>query len=163
MEQDLGHKLLQKLGSDKRTGGHNMWSREWQNDRVRNTSMSHSIESVGQAEGVRSDRRRRQVTFGIDVAACRTVVPVRHPATRGHKCHLDAEAGEQYSTAGKSVVWDEGRRLLLSKDTELMTIESRRAEMRRPVIVKSMTQQGQRVCLWPVRAFAYKVVLGRVI
>ena len=72
----------------------------------------------------------------------------------------------QYSTAGKSVVWDEGRRLLVSNDTEgkLVTIESRQAEVRRPLMaVKPMTQQGQWVCFGPDDAFAYKVETGRVI
>ena len=79
---------------------------------------------------------------------------------------LDAEAGVQYSTVGKSVVWDEGRCLLVSKDTEgkLMTIESRQAEVRRPLMaVKPMTQRGQWVCFGPDRAFAYKTETGRVI
>ena len=121
---------------DKLAGGHNIWSRNWQGDWVRNKLTSNSIESVGQVVGLRLDRRCRQITFGIDTAACRTVVLARprHPATRGYRCHRDAEAGVQYSTAGKSVVWDEGRRWLVSKDTEgkLMTIESRQAEVRRP-------------------------------
>ena len=113
-----------------------MWSRNWQNDRLRNKLTSHSIESVEQAVGVRSDRRCGQITFGIDTAACRTVVSARHPATRGYRCHWDAEAGVQYSMAGRSAVWDEGRRLLLSRDTEskLMTTESRQAEVRRPLM-----------------------------
>ena len=68
---------------NKLTDGHNTWSRNWQNDLVRDNFTSHSIESVGQAVGVRSDRRCRQIAFGIDTAACRTVVPARHPATRG--------------------------------------------------------------------------------
>ena len=150
----------------KLTGGHNIWSRNSQGDRVRNKLTSHSIESVGQAVGVRSDRRCRQITFGIDTAACRTVVPARQPATRGYRCHWDAEAGVQYSTTGKTVVWDEGRRLLVSKDTEgkLMTSESRQPEARRPLMaVKPMTQQGQWVCFGLDRAFAYKIETGRVI
>ena len=52
-----------------------MWSRNWQNNWVRNKVTSHSIESVGQAVGVRSDERCRQITFGVDTAACRTGVP----------------------------------------------------------------------------------------
>ena len=46
-----------------------------------------------------------------------------------NRCPGDAEARVQHSTVGKSVVWDEGRRLLVSKDTEgkIMTIESRQA------------------------------------
>ena len=59
----------------------------------------------------------------------------------GYRCHWDAEAGVPNSTAGKSVGWDEGRRLLVSKDIEgkLMT-----------------TQQGQSVCFGLDRAFACK-------
>ena len=71
----------------------------------------------------------------------------RHPATRGYRCHWGAEAGVQFSTAGKSVVWDEDRRLLVSLDTEgkPMTIESRQAVVRRPLMaVKPMTQRGFR-------------------
>ena len=82
---------------EKLTGGHNIWSSNWRTDRVRNKS-SRSVESVGQTVGVSSDRRCRQITFGIDTAACRTVVLARHPATRGYRCHWDAEAGAQYST-----------------------------------------------------------------
>ena len=73
---------------NKLTGGHYIWSRNWQNDRVRNKLTSQTIESVGQAVGVRSHRRCRQITLRIDTAACRTVVPARHPATRGDRCHL---------------------------------------------------------------------------
>ena len=111
---------------------------------MRNKLTGHSIESVGQPVGVRSDNRCGQITFGVDTAACRTVVPATHPATRGYRCHWSAEAGVPFSTAGKSVVWDDGRRLLVTKDAEgkLMTIESGQAEVRSPS-VKSMTQQGQ--------------------
>ena len=115
--------------------------------------------------GVRSDKRQRQIAFGIDTAACRTVVPARHPATRGYRCHWDTEARVQYSTAGKSVVRDEGRRSLVSKVTEgkLMTVESRQAEVRRPLMaVKPLTQQGQWAFFRPDRAFAYKIDSGRV-
>ena len=83
-----------------------------------NKLTSHSIVSVGQAVGVRSGKGKRQITFEVDTAACGTVVPARHPATRRYICHWDAEARVPYWTAGKSVVLDEGRRLLVSKDTE---------------------------------------------
>ena len=62
------------------TVGHNISSRNSQNDRVRHKLTSHNIESVGQAVGVRSHKGFRQITFGIDTAACRTVVLARHPA-----------------------------------------------------------------------------------
>ena len=90
-------------------GGHNSLSRNWQNDSVRNKLKSHSLESVGQAVGVRSDKKCRRITFGIDTTACRTLVRARDPATRWYRCHWDAEAGVPYSTAGKSVVWDEAK------------------------------------------------------
>ena len=107
------------------TGGHNIWNINWREDGVRNKLMSHSIESAGQAVGVRSDKRCRPITFGIDTAACRTVVLARHPATRGYRCHWDVEPGVEYSTAAKSVVWDGGRRLLVSKDTDDRILTSR--------------------------------------
>ena len=45
-----------------------------------------------------------------------------------------------------------------------MTIESRQAEARRPLMaVKPMTQQGQWVCFGPDRSFPYKIETGRVI
>ena len=45
-----------------------------------------------------------------------------------------------------------------------MTIESRQAEVRRPVmVVNPMTREGQWVCFGPDRAFAYKIETGRVI
>ena len=58
--------------------------------------------------------------------------PTNHPATRGYRVHWDAEAGVPHSIASKSVVWDEGRRLLVSQDGEgkPLIIESRQAEVR---------------------------------
>ena len=131
--------------------GSNTWNRNWRESWRRDGLTSPSIESVGQAVEVTSDKRCRQITFGIDTAACRTVVLARHPATRGYRCLCDAAAGAQYSTAGKSVVWDEGWRLLVSKDPQgrLLTIESRQADVRKPLMaVKAMTQQGQWGLFW---------------
>ncbi|MCH2137401.1 MAG: PQQ-like beta-propeller repeat protein, partial [Phycisphaerales bacterium] len=75
--------------------------------------------SIGAFESVdvRSDRSRRSITFGVDTAACRTVVPASHPAARGYRLHKDAESGAAYSTAGKSLVYDEGRRVLVAKQS----------------------------------------------
>ena len=92
---------------NKLTGGHNISNRNWQGTWVRNKLTSHSIESVGQAVGVRSDKRYRQSTFGVDTAASRTAVPARHPATRGNRCHWDAESGAQYSAAGRRQTRDD--------------------------------------------------------
>ena len=63
-------------------------------------------------------------------------------------------------------MWNEGRRLLVSQDAEgkLMTIQSRQAEVRRPLMAaKPMAQQGHCVCFGPDRAFAYKIEPDRVI
>ena len=51
---------------------------------------------------VRTDQSNRKITFGVDTAACRTVVPGNHPAARGYRVHWDSEAGVPYSIAGKS-------------------------------------------------------------
>ena len=52
----------------------------------------------------------------------------------------DAEARVWYSNGGKSVVGDEGRRVLVSRD-------SRQAKVRRRLMaVKPMTQDEQSVC-----------------
>ena len=115
---------------------------------------------------VRTDQSNFKITFGVDTAACRTVVPGNHPAARGYRVHWDSGAGVPYSTAGKSMVWDEGRRLLVAKQAtgEPITIESPQATVRRPLMaVKPMTAQGQWVCFGPDRAFAYKIETGRVI
>ena len=56
--------------------------------------------------------------------------------------------------------------MLVSKAAEgkLMTIESRLAEVQRPLMaVKHVTQHGQWVCFGPDRAFAIKIETGRVI
>ena len=62
------------------------------------------------------------ITFGLDTAACRTGVPGNHHAARGYRVHWDSGAGVPYSTAGKSVVWNEGRRLLVAETAEGSTI-----------------------------------------
>ena len=126
-----------------------------------------SVEAVTETSaGARTDKGRRTITFGVDTAACRTVIPPSHPATRGYVTHWDSESGVPYSTAGKSMVWDEGRRVLVAKQPsgEPIVIDSRAAQVRRPLMaVKPMTQQGHWVCFGPDRAFAYKPETGRVI
>ena len=109
---------------NKLMGGHNIWSRDWQDNWVRNMLKSHSIESVAQAVGVRPEKGVGKSRLESIRHCAEPWCQQRHPATRGYRCHWDAEAGVPYSTAGKCVVWDEGRRLLVSKDTEvkLMTL-----------------------------------------
>ena len=47
------------------------------------------------------------MTFGIDTAACKTVVPANHPAARGYLVHKDSLLGCAYSTAGRDKVYDQ--------------------------------------------------------
>ena len=128
----LGQRWYRNGIQNKLTGGQNIGNTKWRDKWVCNKLTGHSIESVGQAVCVRSR--------GADKSR---VQSARQRA--GHRRQWDADAGVQFSTAGKSVVWDEGRRLLVSKDTEgnPMTIESRQADVRRLLMaVNPMTQRG---------------------
>ena len=79
-----------------------------------NKLIRRSIESVGQAVGVRS-----HITFGVDTAALQDRdASTASPRHEGTDVTRDVNSGASYSTAGKSVVWDEGRHLLVSKDSE---------------------------------------------
>ena len=49
----------------------------------------------------RLDPSQRTITFGIDTAACKTVVPANHPAARGYLVHKDSLLGCAYSTVGR--------------------------------------------------------------
>ena len=85
------------------------------------------------------------MTLGVGIAGCRTAELARHPTTRGDSFLQDAEARVPYSTAGKSVVWNVGQRLLVSNDGDgkLTIIESRQADVRRLLMaVKPKTQRG---------------------
>ena len=55
-----------------------------------------------------------------------------------------------HSTSGKSVVWDEGRRLLLAKQAtaELVMIESRQATVRRPLMAVKPPCGSEAERLW---------------
>ena len=102
----------------------------------------------------RSDPSQRTITFGIDTAACKTVVPTNHPAARGYLGHKDFLLGCAYSTAGRDKVYDQGKRILCTLDDtrKPMAIESRKVNCRRPFMaVTEMTDCGRRVCFGPQR------------
>ena len=102
----------------------------------------------------RLDPLQRSITFGIDTAACKTVVPTNHPATRGYLVHKDSLLGCAYSTAGRDKVYDQGKRILCTLDEtgEPMAIESRKVDCRRPLMaVTEMTDCGGWVCFQPQR------------
>ena len=75
---------------------------------------------------------QRTLTFGIDTAACNTVVPVNHPAARGYVVHKDSLLGCGYSTAGRDKVYDQGKRILctLGGTGKPMATESRKVNCR---------------------------------
>ena len=134
---------------------------------MRNKLTSDSVESVGQA--VWSQIRQKVQTHHVWKRLGSVQDSVAGKASQQHEVAdvigtrmLECRIRQQASLLN----WLKGRRLLVSTYTEgkLMTIESRQAEMRRALMaVKLMTQQGQRVCFGPDRAFAYKMETGRVI
>ena len=100
----------------------------------------------------RLDPSQRTVTFGIDTAACKTVVPPNHHGTRGYLVHKDSLLGCAYSTAGRDKVYDQGKRILctLAETGEPMAIDSRKVDCRRPLMaVTEMTDCGRWVCFGP--------------
>ena len=103
----------------KTTSSSKIWTvstRSWNIDAITNKerSLQSKMDSITKYNGKVSmisdetDQSNRTITFGVDTAACRTVVLGNHPAARGYRVHWDSGAGVLYSTAGNSVVWDEG-------------------------------------------------------
>ena len=90
--------------------------------------------------------------FGIDTAACKTVVAAHHPAARGYLVHKDSLCA--YSTAGRDKVYDQRKRILCTLDEtgKPIAIESRKVNCRRPLMaVTEMTDCGRWVCFGPQR------------
>ena len=125
---------------------------------------SHSVRSVGDLrlsklgyvkhiESFQHDRwdpSQRTITFGIDTAACKTVVPTNRTAT----CHKDSPLGCAYSTAGRDKVSDQRKRILCTLDEtgKPIAIESRKVDCRLPLMaVTEMTDCGRWVCFGPQR------------
>ena len=112
---------------------------------------------VKHVESFQHDRwgpSQRTITLGIDTAACKTVVPTNHPATRGYLVHKDSLLGCAYSTAGRDKVYDQGKRNLCTLDEtgKPMAIERRKVDCRRPLMaVTEMTDCGRWVCFGPQR------------
>ena len=79
---------------------------------IRDSNLGH----VKHSESVQHDRldlSRRTVTFGIDTAACKTVVVTNHPAKRGSLVHKDSLFGCAYSTAGRDKVYGQRKKDLV--------------------------------------------------
>ena len=115
------------------------------------------LEALG--SGDRSDPSHRWITFGIDSAACKTVVPSEHPAARGYRTHSDRLTGSKYSTASKATVTDEGQRILCAKGVggSPMVLNTRKVNCRRPLMsVSAMCEAGNWVVFGPDgTGFAY--------
>ena len=86
---------------------------------LKNFNMRLSVGFVKHIESFQHERldpSQRTITFGIDTAACKTVVPANHPAARGYLIHKDSLLGCAYSTAGQDKVYDQGKRILCTSD-----------------------------------------------
>ena len=103
---------------------------------------------------IESFQHERLNPFGIDTAACKTVVPTNHPAARWYLVHKDSPVGCAYSTAGRDKVYDQVKRILCTSDEtgKPMAIQSRKVNCRRPLMaVTEMTDCGRWVCFGPQR------------
>ena len=115
----------------------------------------------------RLDPSQRTFTFGVDTAACKTVVPAGHPAAREYLFHKDSLLGCAYSTAGGDKVYDQGKRILCTLDEtgKPMAIESTKVDCQRPMMaVTEMTDCGRWVCFGPQRqGFSFDLRRGKKI
>ena len=77
------------------------------NMRLSVTCDSRILSFVKQVESFQHERldpSQRTITFGIDTAACKTVVLADHRAARGYLVHKDSLLGCAYSTVGRDKV-----------------------------------------------------------
>jgi hypothetical protein len=87
----------------------------------------------------RVDDTDREITFTVDSGACKTVVPLDHPAVRGYRVHKDATTGVSYGTAmknGKKIL-DEGKRVLQTKVNGAgvpQRLDTRKADVSKPLL-----------------------------
>ena len=97
----------------------------------------------------RADSTRRHITFGVDSAACVTVVPSEHEAARGYKVWQDSGFGRNYSCANNAKVPDEGLRVLSVKTgggQKPVLIRTRKAKVKRPLLaVADFVDSGKSV------------------
>ena len=125
------------------------------------------VKHIESCQHDRLDSSQRTITFGIDTAACKTVVPANHPAARGYVVHKDSLLGCAYSTAGRDKVYDQGMRILCTLDEtgKPMAIDSRKVNCRRPLMaVAEMTDCGRWVCSGPQgQGFSFQPRTGQKI
>ena len=116
---------------------------------------------------MRNDETDRKITFTIDSAACRTVVPSKHRAARGYRVWSDGMKGQQYGTAkrGAPKIQDEGKRVLFTKATAgeyPQRLNTRQADVFEPLMsVSDMVDHGHMVVFDSDGSFAVKKDSGR--
>ena len=121
------------------------------------------VKHIASFQHDRLNPSQRTITFGIDTAACKTVVPDNLPASRGHLVHKDSLLGCAYSTAGRDKVYDQGKRILCTGKP--VAIESRKVNCRRPLMAVTEIQTVvDGVCFGPQRqGFSFDPRTGQTI
>jgi len=113
------------------------------------------------------DGDRRTITFAVDTAACRTVVPIEHEACRGYRVHKDAFTGQTYGTASKSGprIEDKGKRILQTKahgPNLPQRLNTRKADVNKALLaVCDMVDNGHAVLFDSSGSFALKKATGQ--
>ena len=116
---------------------------------------------------MRNDETDRKITFTIDSAACRTVVPSKHRAARGYRVWSDGMTGSQYGTAkrGAPKIQDEGKRVLFTKTAigeHPQRLNTRQADVFEPLMsVADMIDHGHMVVFDSEGSFAVNKDSGR--
>ena len=106
------------------------------------------------------------MTFAVDSAACRTVVPKGHKAARGYRVWKDKHLGERYGTAKKGgpKIEDEGLRILQTKvqgDETPKRIHTRTADVHRPLMaVCDLVDKGHAVLFDAGGSYAWNKKTG---
>jgi len=113
------------------------------------------------------DGDKRTITFAVDTAACRTVVPLGHEACRGYRVHSDEYTGQTYGTASKKGprIKDEGKRILQTKgDGQNLPqrLNTRKADVNKPLLaVCDMVDHGHAVLFDSTGSYAIKKATGQ--
>jgi len=115
---------------------------------------------------LRTDETDRDITFTVDSAACRTVVPRKHAAARGYRVLADSYTGQVYGTAKKDgpKIVDEGRRVLqtrVSGAEKPRRLNTRRADVSKALMaVCDMVDHGQAVLFDSGGSYAFNKKTG---
>ena len=114
----------------------------------------------------RTDETSRSITFTVDSAACRTVVPLDHPAARGYRVHKDSCTGQSYGAAKKGgpKIVDQGRRVLQTRvlGGEMpKRLNTRKADVAKPLLaVCDLVDHGHAVLFDSTGSYALNKKTG---